>query len=178
MSGYKILPVAGLHDATTGALVGFLGADGKEYLLPVSGAYAADGNINGKPVAASTLSASSTVSGAGFSAYLAAPPAIGGTTPAAVKTSDLQATYTNSAATPGNVTNNSPRGKAAFAAAGSSVTVTSSLVTAASTVLCALETADATLTQILRATPTAGSFTVTGNAAATATTTFSFQVIN
>ena len=35
-------------------------------------------------VAATTLSASSTVSGVGFSTYLAAPPAIGGTTPAAI----------------------------------------------------------------------------------------------
>ena len=35
------------------------------------------------PVAATTLSASSTVSGTGFSTYLASPPAIGGTAPAA-----------------------------------------------------------------------------------------------
>lgn len=48
-------------------------------------------NINGTvgattPAAGAftTLSASSTVSGTGFSAYLASPPAIGGTTPAAV----------------------------------------------------------------------------------------------
>lgn len=103
---------------------------------------------------------------------------IGVTTPAVVRTSNLQATFTDSSATPGNVTNNSPRGKAAFAAAGTAVVVTNSLVAATSTVLCVLETADATLTQILRATPAAGSFTVTGNAAATATTTFSFLVVN
>ena len=36
------------------------------------------------PVAATTLSASSTVSGAGFSTYLASPPAIGGTLAAAI----------------------------------------------------------------------------------------------
>jgi len=40
--------------------------------------------INGASVAATTLSASSTVSGAGFSTYLASPPAIGGTVAAAV----------------------------------------------------------------------------------------------
>ena len=50
------------------------------------------GTINGTSVGATTpstgafttLSASSTVSGAGFSTYLASPPVIGGTTPAAV----------------------------------------------------------------------------------------------
>lgn len=39
-----------------------------------------------------TLSASSTVSGAGFSTYLASPPAIGGTTPAAGSFTTLSAT--------------------------------------------------------------------------------------
>lgn len=125
-----------------------------------------------------TLTASSTVSGAGFSTYLAAPPSIGSTTPGIVKTSNLQATYTDSSATPGNVTNNSPRGKAAFAAAGSSVVVTNSLVTAASSVFVQQEAADATLTFITSVVPAAGSFTVTGNAAATAATKFSFLVVN
>lgn len=45
-------------------------------------------------VATTTLSASSTVSGTGFSTYLASPPAIGTTTPAAVKSTTLQATST------------------------------------------------------------------------------------
>jgi len=40
-------------------------------------------------IAATTLSASSTVSGTGFSTYLASPPAIGGTTPAAVSATSL-----------------------------------------------------------------------------------------
>lgn len=177
MSSYKIHPVSALHDINTGALVGFLGADGKEYLLPVSAAYAADGNISGRPVAASTLSASSTVSGTGFTNYLAAPPSIGTTTPGIVKTSNLQATYTDSSGTPGNVTNNNPRGRAAFAAAGSSVVVTNSLVAATSTVLVQLGGTDATLTTV-RVTAAAGSFTVTGNAAATATTPFDFVVVN
>jgi len=129
------------------------------------------------PVSATTLAASSTVSGAGFSTYLAAPPSIGTTTPGIVKTSNLQATYTDSSGTPGNVTNNSPRGRAAFAAAGSSVVVTNSLVAATSTVLVSLGGSDATLTSV-RVTPAAGSFTVTGNAAATATTVFDFLVVN
>ena len=40
-------------------------------------------------IAATTLSASSTVSGTGFSTYLASPPAIGGTAPAAVSATSL-----------------------------------------------------------------------------------------
>ena len=88
------------------------------------------------------------------------------------------ATYTDSSGTPGNVTNNSARGKAAFAGAASAVTVTNSSVSATSAVLTQLETADGTLTSILRAIPTAGSFTVTGNANATGTTVFSFVVVN
>lgn len=104
--------------------------------------------------------------------------AIGQTTPAAVKTSNLAATLTDSSATPGNVTNNTPRGRAAFAIGGSAVTVTSSLVTAASTVLVTLETVDTTLTEIRTVVPAAGSFTVTGNAAATGVTKFSWLVVN
>ena len=58
------------------------------------------GSINGTTIGASgastgaftTLSASSTVSGTGFSTYLASPPAIGGTSPAAGKFTTLEAT--------------------------------------------------------------------------------------
>jgi hypothetical protein len=85
---------------------------------------------------------------------------------------------TDSSGTPGNATNNSPRGRAAFAAAGTAVVITSSLVTATSQIVCTLETVDATLTQILTAVPGAGAFTVTGNAAATGTPKFSWMVVN
>lgn len=84
---------------------------------------------------------------------------------------------TDISGTPGNGTVNTPRGRAAFAAAGASVVITSSLVTAASLVLVQLGGVDATLTTV-RVTAGAGSFTVTGNAAATGTTPFSFLVIN
>lgn len=77
---------------------------------------------------------------------------------------------------PGNITQNAARGRAAFAAAGSSVVVTNSQVTANSTVLVSLRGGDSTLTSV-RVTPAAGSFTVTGNAAATATTIFDYVVI-
>lgn len=125
------------------------------------------------PITGATI----TFPNAGIPSYLLAPGPIGTTTPAVVKTSNLQATYTDSSGTPGNATNNSPRGRAAFAAAGSTVTITSSLVTATSSVHVQLGGSDATLTSV-RVTAAAGSFTVTGNAAATATTVFYFLVIN
>ena len=50
------------------------------------------GNITPGSGAFTTLSASSTVSGTGFSTYLASPPAIGGTTPAAGNFTTLGAT--------------------------------------------------------------------------------------
>lgn len=179
MSDYRQQLVPLLHNFATGAPVGVLGLDGREYLLPFSAAYATTPQAGtAYPGNFTTLTASSTVSGTGFSNYLASPPSIGTTTAGVVKTSDLRMNYTDSSSTPGNVTNNSPSGRAAFAAAASTVVVTSSLVTANSIVQCALETADGTLTQLLRVTPAAGSFTVVGNAAATGTPKFTFQVIN
>lgn len=167
MSDYDIQLVHGLHNRATGALVGFLGKDGKEYMLPVPAAFQAAGTM-GIQNANAVAVTGGTINGA----------SIGQTTPAAVKTSNLQATYTDSSGTPGNVTNNSPRGRAAFAAAASTITITNSLVTASSSIHLQMIGADATLTQILRVTPAAGSFTVTGNAAATAATSFDFLVIN
>jgi len=84
---------------------------------------------------------------------------------------------TDSSGTPGNATNNNLSGRAAFAAAGSTVVITNSKVTAASKVFVSLAGGDATLTSV-RVTPAAGSFTVTGNVAATATTVFDFFVVN
>ena len=52
------------------------------------------GSVTPNTVAATTLSASSTVSGTGFSTYLASPPAIGGTAPAAGAFTTLSATST------------------------------------------------------------------------------------
>jgi hypothetical protein len=87
--------------------------------------------------------------------------------------------YTDSTATPGNVTNNSPSGRAAFAAAGSTCVVTNASVLATSKVFVQLiGAADATLTSITALAIAAGSFTVTGNAAATAAKSFEFLVVN
>jgi hypothetical protein len=66
--------------------------------VPSTGALTAtsfNGSVSGPvsgAITATTLSASSTVSGAGFSTYLASPPAIGGTTAAAVTGTTITAT--------------------------------------------------------------------------------------
>lgn len=87
--------------------------------------------------------------------------------------------YTDSTGTPGNVTNNSPSGRAAIAAAATACTVTNSSVLATSKVFVQLiGAADTTLTSIAALTISAGSFTVTGNAAATANKSFEFIVFN
>jgi hypothetical protein len=88
------------------------------------------------------------------------------------------ASYTDDSATPGNRTVNKARGKNAFAIGAATVVVTNSFVTVDSQIVCTLEFGDATLTQILRCIPAAGSFTITGNANATAATKFSWMVIN
>jgi hypothetical protein len=66
--------------------------------------------ISGSTGAFTTLSASSTVSGTGFSSYLAAPPAIGSTTPAAGSFTTLSAsgaiTPSQTAGIVGTTTNN------------------------------------------------------------------------
>lgn len=88
----------------------------------------------------------------------------------------LSVLSTDSSGTPGNATINTLSGRAAFAAAGSTVVITNSLVTANSKVLVQQRT-DATLKSVA-VVPAAGSFTVTANAAATAITIFDFLVIN
>lgn len=94
-------------------------------------------------------------------------------------TSGLRVTsFVDGSGTPGNATANTLRGRHAIAGAASTCVVTNSCVTAASQVVVTLETNDGTLTFVKTAIPAAGSFTVTGNAAATGTTKFSWIVIN
>ncbi len=103
---------------------------------------------------------------------------VGATTRSTGAFTRLALTRSDSSGTPGNVTNNNQLGRAAFAAAGTTVVVTNSSVTATSEVFINLLTTDATLTSARVTAIAAGSFTVTGNAAATAATTFSFLVVN
>lgn len=85
---------------------------------------------------------------------------------------------TNTAAgTTGNQTINKTSGTVNIAAAGTTVTVTNSLVTANSIVFAVIRTNDATAT-IKNVVPAAGSFTINLNAAATAETSIGFFVIN
>jgi hypothetical protein len=94
-----------------------------------------------------------------------------------VSTGSFGAALTDGSGTPGNITQNGvTHGRAAFAAAGASVVVTNSLVAANSSVFVSLGGGDATLTSV-RVTPGAGTFTVTGNAAATGTVPFDYFVV-
>lgn len=81
------------------------------------------------------------------------------------------------AGTTGNQTINKPGGSVNFAAASFLITVTDSLCSPSSIVIPALQTIDATLTDVW-AIPGSGSFTLIGNAAATAETRCGFLVIN
>jgi PAS domain S-box-containing protein len=90
----------------------------------------------------------------------------------------ITADTTDSSGTPGAATINKPSGKVAIAIGQSSVTVTNSLVTSASTVLAVLQFADATATTILNVVPTSGAFTINVNANATAATKVAFLVVN
>lgn len=85
--------------------------------------------------------------------------------------------YTISA-TIGAVVINKPAGSGNIALGAASCIVTNSLVTVNSLVLAWLMAIDGTLTFIKAVVPAAGSFTVTGNANATANCKFGFLVIN
>ena len=106
---------------------------------------------------------------------------VGATTPStgsftSLRSTSLQSALADNSGTPGNVTQNVAHGRAAFPASASSVVVTNSQVAATSSVFVQLGGADATLTAV-RVTTAAGSFTVTGNAAATGVTPFSYIVV-
>jgi hypothetical protein len=78
---------------------------------------------------------------------------------------------------PGNTTINNIRGRCAVAAAASAVTVTNSLVTAASSVMAECTTNDATAI-VKNVVPGAGSFVINLSAAATGNTSVDFVVFN
>lgn len=77
----------------------------------------------------------------------------------------------------GNGTCNSQWGRAAFAAAGQTITVNNQHVLPTSTVLSTIETSDTTLKSMV-ITPALGGFTCVSNVAATGITKFSFIIIN
>ena len=105
---------------------------------------------------------------------LSTPTILGGT---ATGLTNLGTTSADSSGTPGNQTSNTPSGRCSIAAVGTTVTVTNSLVTAASRVFVTVGTADAT-SLLKNVVPGAGSFVVTLNAGATGTTNINWLVVN
>lgn len=95
---------------------------------------------------------------------------------AAIGVPRLYVDYTNTA-TVGAVVINKAAGRVRIAAAGTSVVVTNSVVTAASHVFVSVSTDDATAV-LKNVVPAAGSFTITTTAAVTAETTFDFFIVN
>lgn len=89
------------------------------------------------------------------------------------------ATTSSSKPTAGAVTTNQLVGKASIAAAASSVVVTHAQVNSTTKVVAQISqsAADGTATSIVRVTPAAGSFTITANAAATADTEVSWEIV-
>ena len=87
-------------------------------------------------------------------------------------------TRVDSSGTPGAATQHATMGRVAIAAGQSSVVVTNRYVNVASAVFAVISqaAADGTLTQILRVNPANGSFTITGNANATAATVVDYIV--
>lgn len=83
---------------------------------------------------------------------------------------------TDSSGTPGAATINKPAGICSFGAGTASFVVTNNLVTASSIVMAQLQTNDTTLTFIKSVICGSGSFTITGNANATATTKVAWAI--
>ncbi len=102
--------------------------------------------------------------------------AIGFGSPGSLNLGKVYLDYTNTA-TVGAVTINKAAGRVNIAAAGASVVVTNSLVTAASHVIAVVSMADATA-EVMNVVPAAGSFTITLRAAATGQVSVDFLVIN
>ena len=153
MTGFIVQQVAALHDPITKALVGLYGADGKEYLIGAS-----SGIWQPAPF------------------YNNNPGITGGSV---LGVSNFGAAFTSSTGTPGNVTNNSPRGRVALAAASTTIVVANSLVTVNSMVSCQLRSIDGAANAIQTVVTAAGSFTITFNAASTGTAAqVDFLVVN
>jgi len=83
----------------------------------------------------------------------------------------------DSTASPGNATQRTLSGRAAFAASTSAVTITNDRVTTSSIIHATVQTLDANLTQILQVIPSNGFFTVYANQAAFGTTNFCWNIV-
>ena len=101
---------------------------------------------------------------------------LGLTTPANAKVTFFTVTYTDHGATASPVATTTMHGRVRIPIAGSSVQVTNASITALCQVIITQRQLDTTLTRAI-AVAAAGSFTITGNAAATADTDFDYTVI-
>lgn len=90
---------------------------------------------------------------------------------------DVKLKVTDNTVSTGNFTANTTSFKGKFAASGTAITVTNSLVSSTSNVVCSVQTSDSTLKSVV-ADPGSGSVVITGNAAATAATEFGCTVFN
>jgi hypothetical protein len=104
--------------------------------------------------------------------------AVRGASQSNVFTVGISLPTTDASGTPGNATINTPRGRFAFAASSSQVTITNSLVTATSTVLAVLTTHDAAVSSVEAVVVAAGSFVVHLNTVATGVTNCDIVVFN
>jgi hypothetical protein len=89
----------------------------------------------------------------------------------------IKMAYTDISGTPGNGTASTPTGRFAIASSASAVTVTNTLVSATSIVLCQVETALSTALTF-KCVPGSGSFVVTTGAVAPTNIVFSFVLFN
>lgn len=124
------------------------------------------------------LTTSSGVLNSGYG--LVVNPAFGGTTVFRTISSQqgrVDQMGTDSTGTPGAATIDKGTGKSSIAAAAASVTVTCNQCSAASRVLITQHARDATCKELI-VVPAAGSFVVSGSAAATAAVPFSWEVSN
>ncbi len=80
--------------------------------------------------------------------------------------------------TPGAATQNTTSGCVSIAAGAASVVVTNNRITTKSVIHATLQSSDVTLTQILRVVPAGGSFTIIGNANATANTQVCWSLVS
>jgi hypothetical protein len=99
-----------------------------------------------------------------------------GPTPGQITTLAFFNSFTDISGSPGNGTVNTTFGKCAIAAAGSSVTITSSACLTTSLVFCQVLTNDTTCKSV-SVVPGNGSFVITASAAATGNTTVFFEVV-
>jgi len=120
--GTSALKFKDFYFSGAGNVVGTITAGG--FSGPINGTVGATTASTG---AFTTLSASSTVSGAGFSTYLASPPAIGGTAPAAITGTTITASTAFAGPHNGTVGATTPSTGAFTTLSASSTTTLSSL---------------------------------------------------